>query len=81
MYLILFNLGMMQKNMQASQKRFQRRLKKNRNPPQQRKIPSSVTTANNSDNQSKTLWMYHKVHSQVRVLIICLMQNCPIQKL
>lgn len=57
MYLISFNLEMMQKNMQASQKQFQKRLKKNRNPPQQRRIPSSVTTANNSDSQLKTLQM------------------------
>lgn len=71
MYLILFNLEMMQKNMQASQKRFQGRLKinrqlkripnsvttanNNRNPPQQRRIPSSITTANDSDSRSKTL--------------------------
>lgn len=52
MYLILFNLEMMQKNMQASQKRFQGRLKINR---QLKRIPSSVTTANNSDSWSKTL--------------------------
>lgn len=47
MYLILFNLGMMQKNMQASQKRFQGRLKINR---QLKRIPNSVTTANNNRN-------------------------------
>lgn len=59
MYLILFNLEMMQKNMQASQKRFQGRLKINR---QLKRIPNSVTTANNnrnlprnSDSRSKTL--------------------------
>lgn len=68
MYLILFNLGMMQKNMQASQKRFQGRLKINRqlkkipssvttannyrNPPQQRRIPSSVTSANTCNSDS-----------------------------
>lgn len=98
MYLILFNLGMMQKNMQASQKRFQGRLKINRqlkkipssvttannyrNPSQQRRIPSSVTSANtcNSDSGPKTLRCNVK-HTIKSLLIICLMQNCPIQKL
>lgn len=70
MYLILFNLGMMQKNMQASQKRCQGRLKinrqikripnsvttanNNRNLPQQRRIPSSITTANTRNSDSRS---------------------------
>lgn len=70
MYLILFNLGMMQKNMQASQKRCQGRLKinrqlkripnsvttanDNRNLPQQRRIPSSITTANTRNSDSRS---------------------------
>lgn len=69
-YLILFNLEMMQKNMQASQKRFQGRLKinrqlkripnsvttanNNRNLPQQRRIPSSITTANTRNSDSRS---------------------------